>query len=170
MLVLALVSLGIPVPSRGLDPASRSIGYENANPCYPADDYCQAVPLGKRKSAGHRKVPDPNAAAVGQRIRRLRMERELTFDAFVEETGLGRGYVSELERGLVLPNVNVIRRVADVLDLTMADLVLGSSPREKLFEATLGLDAEALERILAAVTAHEPGGGGKAGAKGRGKK
>jgi transcriptional regulator with XRE-family HTH domain len=128
------------------------------------------VPLGKRKSAGHRKVPDQNAAAIGQRIRRLRMERELTFDAFVEETGLGRGYVSELERGLVLPNVNVIRRVADVLDLTMADLVLGSSLREKLFEATLGLDTAALERVFAAVTAHHPGGGGKAGAKGRGGK
>jgi transcriptional regulator with XRE-family HTH domain len=128
------------------------------------------VPLGKRKSAGHRKVPDQNAAAIGQRIRRLRMERELTFDAFVEETGLGRGYVSELERGLVLPNVNVIRRVADVLDLTMADLVLGSSLREKLFEATLGLDTTTLERLLASVTAHHPGGVGKAGAKGRGGK
>jgi transcriptional regulator with XRE-family HTH domain len=98
------------------------------------------------------------------------MERELTFDAFVEETALGRGYVSELERGLVLPNVNVIRRVADVLELTTADLMLGSTLREKLFEATLGLDTATLERLLAMAEAHHPSGAATTGTKGKSEK
>lgn len=51
-----------------------------------------------------------------------------------------RGYVSEMERGLVVPNVRVIERVAKALEVTMADLVLGESPRERLFALTRGLD------------------------------
>jgi transcriptional regulator with XRE-family HTH domain len=94
------------------------------------------------------------AAIIGKRIRRLRLEREVTFDAFVEETGLGRGYISELERGLVVPNVNVIRRVANALGLTMADLVLGESPRELAFESMLGMDAGTIARILGAAGGH----------------
>lgn len=108
----------------------------------------------RRTSAKHRKTPDALARTIGQRIRRLRAELDWSFDAFVEETGLGRGYVSEMERGLVVPNVRVIERVAKALEVTMADLVLGDSPRERLFEATRGLgprDIESLaERAVAA--------------------
>ena len=82
----------------------------------------------------HRDTADPVAAKVGARVKQLRLEAQFTFDAFVEETGLGRGYVSELERGLVVPTVGALDRIARALDLTMADLVLGDSDRERLFE------------------------------------
>lgn len=82
----------------------------------------------------HRAAPDPLAARVGMRIRTLRKELEFAFDAFVEETGLGRGYVSELERGLVVPTIGTLARVATALEVTIADLVLGDSDRERLFE------------------------------------
>jgi transcriptional regulator with XRE-family HTH domain len=88
----------------------------------------------RRVAARHRRQPDPLAARVGLRIRRLRKEAEFTFDAFVEETHLGRGYLSELERGLVVPTIGTLARVAKALEVTIADLVLGETDRERLFD------------------------------------
>jgi transcriptional regulator with XRE-family HTH domain len=58
----------------------------------------------------------------------------ITFDALVDSTGLGRGYISELERGLVVPTVGALSRVASGLGVTIADLVLGDSDRERIFD------------------------------------
>jgi transcriptional regulator with XRE-family HTH domain len=96
----------------------------------------------------HRTKPDPFAKAVGARVRRLRKERDFTFDAFVEETGLGRGYISELERGLVVPTITALAKVAAALELTVADLVLGDSARERLFEAARALDETQVSGLL----------------------
>jgi transcriptional regulator with XRE-family HTH domain len=111
----------------------------------------------RRTSAKHRKTPDALARVIGQRIRQLRTELDWSFDAFVEETGLGRGYVSEMERGLVVPNVRVIERVAKALEVTMADLVLGDSPRERLYDATRGLDPQDVNAMLAKATSTRRG-------------
>lgn len=80
-----------------------------------------------------RSEPDPLAARVGARIRELRRELAFTFDAFVGETELGRGYVSELERGLVVPTIGTLARIARALDVTLADLVVEDTDRERLF-------------------------------------
>lgn len=76
---------------------------------------------------------------------------DYNFDAFVEETGLGRGYISELERGLVVPNVNTLATVAAALELTIADLVAGDSLREELFLLTRTLSEAELKRLTAEV-------------------
>jgi transcriptional regulator with XRE-family HTH domain len=81
----------------------------------------------------HRKVPHPLAQEVGGRIRQIRKDVEFSFDAFVEETGLGRGYISELERGLVVPSLATLSTVARALELSIADLVIGNTDRELLF-------------------------------------
>ena len=96
----------------------------------------------------HRTSPDPLALAVGVRVRKLRDEQDFSFDAFVEETGLGRGYISELERGLVVPSLHSLSRLATALEVTVADLVLGPSPRERLFDATRGLPETDVQRLL----------------------
>jgi transcriptional regulator with XRE-family HTH domain len=95
----------------------------------------------------HRTKPDPLAKTVGARVRALRVEKDWSFDAFVEETGLGRGYISELERGLVVPSLTSLAKLAAALDVTVADLVLGDSKRDRLYEATRLLP----ERDVAAV-------------------
>jgi transcriptional regulator with XRE-family HTH domain len=89
----------------------------------------------------HRREPHPLAREVGARIRELRLDREFNFDAFVGMAEIGRGYASELERGLVVPSIDVLHRIARALDVTMADLVIGDSPRERLFELTAELSA-----------------------------
>lgn len=65
----------------------------------------------------------------------LRNVAGLTFGELVEKSGLGRGYVSELERGLVVPTVGTLARLADALDVTIADLVVGDTEREAIFDA-----------------------------------
>ena|SRR5688572_25434915 len=95
----------------------------------------------------HRAAPDPLAARVGMRIRQLRKEAAFAFDAFVEETGLGRGYVSELERGLVVPTIGTLARVAIALEVTIADLVLGDSDRERLFDELRHESAGAVREV-----------------------
>ena len=95
----------------------------------------------------HRDRPDPLAFRIGQRIRQLRTESAFAFDAFVEETGLGRGYVSELERGLVVPGVGTLARVAKTLGVTIADLVTGDSDRERLFEELRGRPATVIRSL-----------------------
>ena len=102
----------------------------------------------KRTGKGHRKEPDPRSRDVGARIKALRLAAGFTFDAFVEETGLGRGYVSELERGMVVPTLTTLERVAEALELTTADLVLGEGPRERLFEVARALPAPEVGRLL----------------------
>ncbi|HEY8075877.1 MAG TPA: helix-turn-helix transcriptional regulator [Labilithrix sp.] len=95
----------------------------------------------------HRLVPDELAAQIGGRIRALRSEQKISFDEFVERTGLGRGYVSELERGLVVPTVGTLARVATVLGVTLADLVVGESDRERVFSALRGAPASTLAAV-----------------------
>ena len=106
--------------------------------------------------ARHRTSPEPTAERVGARVRLLRRQAEFSFDAFVEETGLGRGYVSELERGLVVPSLTVLARIAEALDTTIADLVLGDSPREQLFAMARSLPPSELHRLIAAAQKHSP--------------
>lgn len=96
----------------------------------------------------HRSKPDPIALSVGETVRTLRKAKHFTFDAFVEETGLGRGYVSELERGLVIPTVKTLSVIAKALEVTMADLVLGESPREQLFRTTADMTAAEVRDLL----------------------
>lgn len=103
---------------------------------------------GRGRSKRHRTTPDAVAERVGARIRLLREEADFSFVAFVEATGLGRGYLSELERGLVVPTVGKLQQVADALDLTIADLVIGDSLREQVFEATRGLTNAELRALL----------------------
>lgn len=96
----------------------------------------------------HRKTPDLLAKAVGEHIRKLRKHKGICFDAFVEETGLGRGYISEIERGLAVPSIKTLKAVAKALEVTMADLVLGDSPREQLFRLTADMNVADVLALL----------------------
>ena len=100
-----------------------------------------------RAAGRHRKVADPLALAFGPRIKQLRLAQNFSFDAFVEETGLGRGYISELERGLVMPSLLTVHRLAAVPEVSMADLVLGESRREEVFDMMRGWPNRDVERF-----------------------
>ncbi len=102
----------------------------------------------RRQSPRHRSLPDHAASRVGARVRQLRLEAGFSFDAFVEETALGRGYVSELERGLVVPSLTALEAIATALGVTSADLVVGSTDRERLFDRARKLAPGEVDRLL----------------------
>lgn len=94
---------------------------------------------GRKASQSHRSTPEPLARRVGARVKRLRRELDWTFDAVVGETELGRGTFSELERGLIVPSLLTLQKISIALEVPIADLVLGDTLREQLFEAARGL-------------------------------
>lgn len=108
------------------------------------------MPKARRsRTSTHRTAPVPIARAVGRRIRELRKERGFSFDAFVGESELGRGHVNEIERGLVVPNLATLERIARTLEVTISDLVLGETVREQLFDACRPLGPADLRRLIA---------------------
>jgi transcriptional regulator with XRE-family HTH domain len=100
----------------------------------------------------HRGTAHPLAALLGAHIRKLRIARGFSFDAFAEE--LGRGYVSDLERGKVVPTFATLAKVAELLELEVADLVaLTPSPRLELLALTRELTPVQVRRLLREATA-----------------
>ncbi len=82
----------------------------------------------------HRVAPDPLALRIGTRVRRFRRAAKIGLPTFERLSGASRGYLSELERGLLMPTVGRLATIADALGVTLTDLVMGDSPRERLFE------------------------------------
>ncbi len=74
-------------------------------------------------------APDQLALAVGQRIRELRLEEGLTIQDLAETSELGsKGHLSNMERGLVRPNIHTLKQIADGLGVLPLDLV--NMPRD----------------------------------------
>ena len=60
---------------------------------------------------------------LGQNVRRLRGEKELSQEAFAHEAGIHRTYVSDIERGSRNPTITVIERLAKALGVSASDLL-----------------------------------------------
>src|SRR3569833_3292198 len=88
------------------------------------------------KEQRHRKSPDAGALAVGRRVKLLRREAGMSFSELVAESGLGRDYISELERGLVVPGLQTHQKQTNTKKNTDTKLVIGETLREELFDVT----------------------------------
>jgi len=56
-------------------------------------------------------------------LRKLRLEKGLSQEAFAFEAGIHRTYVSQLERGLKSPSLKTIQKIATVLNITLSELM-----------------------------------------------
>ena len=54
---------------------------------------------------------------LGKNLRRLRMEKDLSQEAFAYEAKIHRTYVSDLERGARNPTIRLIEKLALALDV-----------------------------------------------------
>lgn len=71
-----------------------------------------------------RTEPDDLALEVGQRIRELRQDNGMTIQDLAETSEIGsKGHLSNVERGLVRPNIQTLKQVADGLGVLPLDLV-----------------------------------------------
>ena len=59
----------------------------------------------------------------GSLVRRRRQKAGLSQEALADQAGLHRNYIGLLERGLRLPSIEVVRRLALGLDTTMTSIV-----------------------------------------------
>lgn len=62
--------------------------------------------------------------ALGKTIRRLRVEKQLSQEEFAHRAGLHRTYVSQLERGLKSPTLDVICKVCGVLAMRPSQFMI----------------------------------------------
>jgi transcriptional regulator with XRE-family HTH domain len=78
---------------------------------------------------------DPIDAALGQVVREARLAAGLSQEALAERAGLHRVYVSEVERGQRSPSVAVLRRLAEGLGVSGADLLALAEKAEVVVRA-----------------------------------
>ena len=61
----------------------------------------------------------------GQRIRRLRRERDLTQEMLVEELNISVSHMSNIENGTRAPSIDLILIIAEYFGISLDYLVLG---------------------------------------------
>src|SRR3546814_16937359 len=61
-------------------------------------------------------------ARIGWNLRRLRKERDVTQENFATDSGFDRGYISGVERGVRNPSATVLAKIADALEVEVAEL------------------------------------------------
>jgi transcriptional regulator with XRE-family HTH domain len=96
-------------------------------------------------------APDKLALEVGQRIRNLRQEEGLTIEQLADQSEIGsKGHLSNMERGLVRPNIQTLKQVADGLGVLPLDLLTFPKKdiRQRVIELTRTLSARQLARLL----------------------
>ena len=60
---------------------------------------------------------------LGQNLRRLRLARGWSQEAFADEAGIHRTYVSDIERGVRNPTITVVAKLTLSLGVTMGELL-----------------------------------------------
>lgn len=102
-------------------------------------------------SMPRRNEPDDLAVEVGARIRELREDKDMTIQELAETSKVGsKGHISNMERGLVRPNVQTLKNVADGLDVLPLDLMTFPKKdlRQRLVDLTRALKRSHLAELI----------------------
>lgn len=65
----------------------------------------------------------PEGEIFGRRLRELRLERNLTQDALAQLVATSKPFISDMERGVKVPSLTMILRLAEALECRVYDLV-----------------------------------------------
>jgi transcriptional regulator with XRE-family HTH domain len=60
---------------------------------------------------------------LGDNVRKLRQDRGLSQEAFADEAGLHRTYISDIERGARNPTITVVEKLAKALKVPAGQLL-----------------------------------------------
>ncbi|MEX1173882.1 MAG: cupin domain-containing protein, partial [Chloroflexota bacterium] len=83
------------------------------------------------------RTPSIDPTALGERLRVARLGQGLTLRQAADRSGLSRTFISQVERGQVSPSVASLTRIAEALEIHLAELFLPSVQRtEGLVRAT----------------------------------
>ena len=64
----------------------------------------------------------PTMKELGKRIRKLRLERQLTLEQLSGKTGLSKSFLSQIERGLVEPSITSLKKIAKQFGFSVVNL------------------------------------------------
>ena len=87
-------------------------------------------------------------SVIGQRIRLFREEARLSQVELAQRANISREAVGNYENGRRVPPVNIAQKIADVLGMTVNDLLYPEGLQAEAPVNILGLDTEALARQL----------------------
>jgi len=73
-----------------------------------------------------------NLVELAQRLKKLRVERELTLEQVASEAGLTRGWLSKVENFRVTPSLPALSSIATALGVSLAELFEGLHERPAL--------------------------------------
>jgi transcriptional regulator with XRE-family HTH domain len=76
---------------------------------------------------------------IGERIRRFRLEKELTLDQVASRASLSKAYISQMENDKANPSLTSLRAVMAALDLPMSALFEGQSSESTVTVVRRGL-------------------------------
>ena len=68
---------------------------------------------------------------VAWNVRRLRVTRDLSAEVLAADAGIDRAYMSEIERGLANPTIDMLERIAAVLGVEMGSFFVMPSPDDQ---------------------------------------
>lgn len=97
--------------------------------------------------------------AIGSRIRKYRLERDLTQESVSEYADLTPAHYSHIERGNTKPSLPTLIRIANVLDVSIDDLLCDALSKSthvrvkdinELLADCSGAEMKALVEVLAA--------------------
>ncbi|MCK3779849.1 helix-turn-helix domain-containing protein [Ensifer sesbaniae] len=91
-------------------------------------------------------VTDPLEYAIGERIRTLRTEQNLTLDELASSSGVSRAMISRIERGEASPTAQLLAKLCSALSTTLSALFAfdtkEASPLAKRVDQRLWRDPE----------------------------
>lgn len=67
---------------------------------------------------------------LGREIAKIRRSKALTQENLAAIAGLDRSYLSEIERGLVNPSLETLKRIADALGVSLCSLLCVETEEE----------------------------------------
>lgn len=73
---------------------------------------------------------DDTTGSVGEVVRRTRQRRRMTLRELGTRANLSQSFLSQLERGLTQVSIASMRRIADALEINVADLFQDGTSRE----------------------------------------
>ncbi len=89
---------------------------------------------------------------IGNVIRSYRADRGLSQGDIERRTGLLRCYLSRVENGHTVPSLETLAKIAEALDITLADFFPGSeTPSERDAQKMLGELSDVDVRLLAEI-------------------
>lgn len=83
---------------------------------------------------------------IGDRVKRLRLERKLSLSELADQAGVAKSYLSSLERNLQRnPSIQFLEKIASVLNVPVDQLIHEQINKEELDSDWMKLVKDAME-------------------------